>query len=125
MVRFHHGSFSRKQIGYGGLKSPLYLNCGNQLATSTENLTKQRILNAIRELAAGNNGVAPGTRAFERETGIKESDWYPNIWLRWGEAVTEAGFSGNEFKLRIPDDTLIEKYIGLLRELGRLPLQGE
>lgn len=88
-------------------------------------MNRQQIVAEIRRIALENGGQAPGHRAFQRETGIKESDWYPHIWLRWGDAVTEAGHVPNEFKTRISDDVLFENYIGLARKLGRFPLHGE
>jgi len=58
-------------------------------------------------------------------TGVRKSDWYPHIWLRWSDAVTEAGCAPNQFQKRTSDDALIEKYIGLAGELGRFPIEGE
>jgi len=46
-------------------------------------IDKTRILEEIRRIASANNGKAPGMRAFERETGIRHSDWFPHLWLRW------------------------------------------
>ena len=53
------------------------------------------------------------------------AEWYPHIWLRWGEALAEAGHTPNELQTKASDDLLIERYIGLVRELGRLPVEGE
>jgi hypothetical protein len=61
-------------------------------------LDKTRILDEIRRLANDNGGKAPGTAAFERATGIRPSDWFPNLWLRWGDALIEAGFEGNQLR---------------------------
>jgi hypothetical protein len=88
-------------------------------------MNRQQIVAEIRRIALDNGGRAPGHRASESATGIKESDWYPHIWLRWGDAVTEAGYAANEFTARISDEVLIERYVGLARELGRFPLEGE
>lgn len=66
----------------------------------------------------------PGVQVFERETGIKRWDWYPDIWLRWGEALEEAGYSSNQLQPRIDDDVVVERYIALARELGRFPVVG-
>jgi hypothetical protein len=59
---------------------------------------KRHILAEIKRLADSNGGKPPGMRLFESETGIKESDWYPLHWLRWGDAVQEAGFARNAFQ---------------------------
>lgn len=86
--------------------------------------TKQQILAQIKRMAEA-NGAPPGIRLFERETGIKESDWFPSLWLRWGEAVTEAGYSPNKMVKGIEDEVLLEQFALLAQKLSRLPLQGE
>jgi Meiotically up-regulated gene 113 len=86
---------------------------------------KAHIISEIKRLATQNGGKQPGRNLFERETAIKMSDWYPYIWLRWGEALVEAGFSPNKLTAAISDDVLYQKYIDLTRELGHLPLDGE
>jgi len=52
-------------------------------------------------------------------------EWYPHIWLRWGDALAEAGYTPNQLQRKASDEFLIEKYIGLVRDLGRFPLDGE
>jgi hypothetical protein len=71
-------------------------------------MNKQTILEEIKRIALDNGGQAPGMQAFARITGVKKSDWYPHIWLRWGDAVTEAGYAPNQFQTRTSDDALIE-----------------
>lgn len=88
-------------------------------------MNKQKILDEIRRTAATNGGVPLGRERFERETGIKESDWLGRFWVRWGEAVREAGFEPNKLVSPFQDDLLLERYVSLVRELGRLPVQGE
>ena len=86
---------------------------------------KQHIMAEIRRLARDNGGRPPGTRAFERETGIKDSDWYPRLWLRWGDALQDAGFTRNMFQKALSNETLLGNYARLAQRLGRLPLQDE
>jgi hypothetical protein len=90
------------------------------------NTGKRHILAEIKRLAEASGGKPPGIGAFERETGIKQSDWYPTLWLRWGDAVQEAGFAPNNF-LEVPltDEYMVEQYARLTQRLGHLPLQGE
>ena len=88
-------------------------------------INKANIIREINRIANANGGKAPGRQHFERETGIKESDWYPRIWLRWVEALAEAGYAPNEFGGRIEDEVVIQKYIDLVRELLRFPVIGE
>jgi hypothetical protein len=88
-------------------------------------LDKRRIIDEIKRIAAANGGKAPGREKFERETGIKASEWYPHHWLRWGEALQEAGFTPNKMQTALSNDVVFEKYIGLIRKLGRVPIHGE
>src|SRR5690348_5041132 len=84
-----------------------------------------RIIDHIKRLAAGNQGRALGWQAFHSRTGVAKSDWYPHIWLRWGDALREAGLAPNRLQTRFGDEFVIEKYIALARELGHLPVEGE
>jgi hypothetical protein len=79
--------------------------------------SREFILREIKRLAAKNDGVPPGRGAFERETGIRQSEWYPQIWLRWGDAQAEAGCIPTKLTGKIQDEVLIENYIALIREL--------
>lgn len=89
------------------------------------NTEKRNILAEIKRLADAAGGKPPGVRAFERETGIKESDWYPGLWLRWGDALQEAGFTRNIMQKAFSDELLLEHYAKLAQRLSRLPIQGE
>lgn len=39
--------------------------------------------------------------------------------------MVEAGYTPNTFQAKTSDKVLLEKYIGLARELGRIPIEGE
>lgn len=88
-------------------------------------MTKQHILDEIKRTAAANSGQPLGESRFAKETGIKDSDWEGKFWVRWSDAVREAGFKPNEFLTAVPDDVLFEKLISLTRELGHVPLKAE
>lgn len=88
-------------------------------------MNKSDILNEIRRLAAENSGKAPGFQHLQTRTGITKGDWYPHIWLRWSEALQEAGLRPNTFNERHDNDYLLERYALLVRELGHRPVTGE
>jgi hypothetical protein len=88
-------------------------------------MNKQDILSEIKRTAAANGGVPLGVSRFYQETGIKESDWRRTTWARWGDALREAGFEPNTLRAAYNDDLLIEKIIGLTRELGHYPVYAE
>lgn len=88
-------------------------------------MDKTQILKLIKKLADANGGKAPGRQTFESRTGIKFSDWYPHHWLRWGDALTEAGYEANKLQTAISEETLIQSFINLVRELNHIPVDGE
>lgn len=85
-------------------------------------MDKRHIIEEIVRLAAENDGTPPGWEKFLSSTGIKRTEWFPHHWLRWSEALLEAGFKPNQFVTAFDDNLVIEKYIALVRELGRLPV---
>ncbi|MCG7755529.1 MAG: GIY-YIG nuclease family protein [Nitrosomonas sp.] len=88
-------------------------------------MDKEEILIELKRLAEAAGGKAPGFQRFSSETGLRKSDWYPHYWLRWGDAICEAGLQANEFNSATDTDFLILKYIELIRELGHFPIEGE
>ncbi|OFV83823.1 MAG: hypothetical protein A2W26_06565 [Acidobacteria bacterium RBG_16_64_8] len=88
-------------------------------------MNKQQIFAEIRRLTAANDGKPPGRQRFHSETGLRMSDWYPRLWLRWGDAIREAGLQPNALSAAFTGEHLIEQYIALIRELGRFPIEGD
>jgi hypothetical protein len=88
-------------------------------------MNKQQILNEIKRTAEANGGLPLGVSRFFQQTGIKDSDWRGKIWARWGDAIREAGFEPNQLQTAYSEDLLIEKFIGLVRDLGRFPVSAE
>lgn len=86
---------------------------------------KARIIDEIKRIATANGGKAPGVRAFERATGIRTNDWFPHIWLRWGDALVEAGHAPNKLQEAYSKDLVVEKFVAFVRELGHIPVKGE
>ena len=88
-------------------------------------MTKQHIIDEIRRTAKSNGGAPLGVRRFLKETGIRESDWRGRFWVRWSDAVREAGFEPNQKQGAIDDRVLLDKLIALIRELGHFPVGAE
>lgn len=88
-------------------------------------VSKQHILAEIRRLAEANDGTAPGLKKFTAETGINERDWLGDHWVRWSEAVVEAGYTPNALATRYDDDDVLGKLAELVLELGHYPVHGE
>ena len=88
-------------------------------------MTRLHILAEIRRTAAENRGRPLGQLRFSSETGIKKSDWHGHYWVRWGDALIEAGFQPNRFTSALPEEALLSKLAALVRELGHFPVEGE
>jgi len=85
---------------------------------------RDRILDEIRKLAA-KNGKPPGKLTFARQTGISEHQWSGTFWPRWGDALTEAGFSKNELQGRFDTTEMVTRIADVCRQYGRLPTVAE
>jgi hypothetical protein len=91
---------------------------------------KRQVIAEIKRVAAGSGGKAPGRQRFEKATGIVMSTWYPHLWLRWGDALTEAGFPPNQLAVKMDSGLVLDKYIAFRAGTwpcpggGRTPGQG-
>lgn len=88
-------------------------------------MNKEHILAEIKRTAALNGGIALGKSRFLQETGIKETDWLGKLWVRWSDAVKEAGITPNTLQVAYEDEVLLEKYIAFIREIGHVPVAAE
>jgi hypothetical protein len=88
-------------------------------------VSRERILSEIQRTAEANGGRPLGIERFTAETGITERDWRGRYWVRWSEAVQEAGYQPNAFNNRYDDDQVIERLIAEIRRLGRMPVEAE
>lgn len=88
-------------------------------------MTKQHILDEIKRTAKENDGLPLGWRKFCSKTGVKEGDWCGKYWLRWSEALEEAGFSANSFAVGYDEEFLLIKFVTLIKELEHFPIQAE
>ena len=77
------------------------------------------ILTAIRRITAANGGIPPGVRRFGHLSGFRYR--WQKYWLRWSDAVREAGFTPNSIQPRLEDSKMLEAAAALARELGRVP----
>src|SRR5438105_10811846 len=88
-------------------------------------MKKEHILQEIKRTANANGGKPLGKARFFTETGIKESDWFGVHWARWGDAISEAGFTPNQLQGAYEKTELLENYAKLTLELGRLPVYAD
>lgn len=88
-------------------------------------MDKNFIIEQIRLLAANNGGQTPGKKAFAKATGIKDADWLGKYWARWSDAVSEAGLSPNVMRSAYDKKFVADKFVSLIKELGRFPTNTE
>jgi hypothetical protein len=88
-------------------------------------MDKEYILSEIRRTAEANGGKPLGRERFTNDTGINYYDWFPIHWVRWSDAVREAGLEPNRMAEAYEDEYLLEKLVLLTRQLNHVPVQGE
>jgi|CXWL01.1.fsa_nt_gi hypothetical protein len=86
---------------------------------------REQILAVIRRCADEDGGRPPGQMRFETVTGIGPGVWRGRFWIRWSEAIQEAGLEPNEFGTRVTDDDVLASLATLVREIGRFPIDPE
>jgi hypothetical protein len=85
---------------------------------------KEFILQEIQRTAGANGGTPLGSKRFSNDTGIRETDWGKH-WVRWGDALIEAGYAPNEFVTAYSDEFLLDNLAVLAKELNHFPLTRE
>ncbi len=83
------------------------------------------ILSEIQRTAHQNGGTPLGAKRFADATGIKDRDWLGKYWVRWSDALKEAGLAPNAFQTAYDDDALLAKLATFVRELGHFPIKAE
>jgi hypothetical protein len=88
-------------------------------------VTREEILKEIQRLAAENGGKTVGRERFFAETSIKAYD-IGRYWVKWNDAVEEAGLSANAMQSRTQsDDEILSCVADFALELGHFPTTSE
>lgn len=88
-------------------------------------MTKAHILDEIKRTAEANGGQPLGRQRFYAETGVKETDWSGKYWIRWSDALREAGYAPNQFQSAYDEQVLLDKLVSFIQELGHFPVIAE
>ena len=86
---------------------------------------RHHILAELRRIAAAQGGRPPGKQSFAQQTGITGSRWSGIIWLKWSEAVIEAGFEPNAWNQAADRTAMLEELGHLTLILGKVPTWAE
>jgi Meiotically up-regulated gene 113 len=86
---------------------------------------RDKILAEIRRLAAMNDGRAPGSEVFAKDSGIRKHEWLGKHWSKWGDALVEAGFEPNAFQQKANLETVYPKFAEAVRHFKRVPTEAE
>lgn len=87
-------------------------------------ISKKHILDEIKRTACANGNRPLGRIRFEKETGIKQNDWR-YYYVRWNDAIRDAGYLPNEKTKSYGDDDLLLMLIFFIREIGHFPIENE
>ncbi|QZA79377.1 GIY-YIG nuclease family protein [Deefgea tanakiae] len=88
-------------------------------------MNKELIINEIKRTALDNSGAPLGQEKFSKVTEIRKSDWFGKYWVRWSDALLEAGFSANSYNEAYTNEFIFESLAKLTRELGHFPVSGD
>lgn len=88
-------------------------------------MDKYQILDEIKRTAIENGGIPLGQERFAREVGVKIGEWHGKYWLRWSDALTEAGFEPNKYNTAYSDNFIMEKLASFTLELRHYPIKAE
>jgi hypothetical protein len=86
-------------------------------------LSRDQILAEIKKIAEAKGGRPPGRRIFERETGIRTSEWHGVHWRQWGDALIEAGYEPNSKQGKLSSDEVLWHYANAVRHFGKIPAE--
>lgn len=97
------------------------------MATTSVDEAKLRalIISEIKRLAEADGGRVPGVRAFEQETGVTTAQWRGVLWVRWSEAIVEAGYQPNEYRQRYDSNQVLLQVAEAARHYKHLPTVAE
>ena len=84
--------------------------------------TRHYIIEEIQRVAK-EIGRSPGRRTFEKETGIRMSEWYGVHFRSWSDALRQAGCEPNEKQGKFSSEHLLRKYADVMRHFGRIPAE--
>ncbi len=87
--------------------------------------TREQILLEIKTTAQLNGGKPLGQKRFVRETGIRSSEWLGRYWIKWSDAVAEAGLNPNAFNSAFDSEWVLECFAEETRRLGHFPSTAE
>jgi hypothetical protein len=88
-------------------------------------VTRDEILNSIREIAEANGGQPPGRETFKQATGIPPTAWLGVYWARWSDAVLEAGYEAKAFNSRTEEQHLLRSFADAMRHYRKVPTSAE
>ncbi|MEX2306144.1 MAG: GIY-YIG nuclease family protein [Pirellulales bacterium] len=88
-------------------------------------ISREEIVAEIQKFVAANDGKIPGESTFVSATRIKQSVWKGRYWVRWTDAVREAGYDPNSMKRKIPDEEILACLAKFITELGYFPVLDE
>jgi hypothetical protein len=85
------------------------------------NFVRNEIIALVRKMPTEADGLLPGQRKFATDTGIKDHVWRGKIWVKWTDALAEAGFNSLKWVEKFDDEFLLTKLGDFAVRLGHFP----
>lgn len=87
-------------------------------------MTREEIINELKKWAIENGGKTPGEKVFYETTEVGITD-RRKFWANYGELVSEAGLTPNQFdKTKYSREQLCKLFIGVMRDKHKWPTRG-
>lgn len=86
---------------------------------------RELIIAQIKRIAGLNGGQAPGQKAFRASTGIPDHKWRGVHWVRWSDALADAGFEARDWVEKLDSDALLQQFAQLILFAGRMLTDAE
>ncbi len=88
-------------------------------------VSREKIIQEIRSLAADKNGEPPGQIHFASKTGIEPHKWRGKYWARWGDALVEAGYEPKQWNSKLNTDDLLISIADFVLSMKKMPTKSE
>ena len=88
-------------------------------------MNREKIVSEMRRIASENDGSAPGQELFEKTTGVSPGQWRGKFWLRWSDAVSEAGLIPGQMQKAHSAELLLKSLAALTHKYGHFPTSAE
>lgn len=86
-------------------------------------MDKKEIIAEIKHVASLLGGKSPSIADMEKHSGLLAYQWKGKYWIKWSEALTEAGYKPNRFSSpALGKENIIKSILLYIKSINRMPL---